>query len=285
MNKHGDNSVGAVEKEIRVLGLRRSGNHAFINWLREQVEGKSVFANNLSPFLHPFYNASKNEHIQLGHLDVFLHSYEDILPAYLSRKRVFARNHDIKSKQKIDIIILRDPFNLFASRHISDRKGVKSKFISLQDLWIIHAKEFLGDTNELENKVCVNYNEWASSKDYRKLLADQLGLTFNDQTMDSVARMGGGSSFDGVVFDGKASEMKVQERWKKFVHDPEYLAYFSNKQLLDLSNNIFGQPEELDQFINDKLRPKIKSSPSIKRNVYQAVNNLLMPLKYAYFRW
>ncbi len=39
----------ANNQEIRVFGLKRSGNHAIINWLCQQIPGKVVFLNNCYP--------------------------------------------------------------------------------------------------------------------------------------------------------------------------------------------------------------------------------------------
>ncbi|MGB5594791.1 MAG: hypothetical protein WBM62_12250, partial [Crocosphaera sp.] len=39
----------ANNQEIRVFGLKRSGNHAIINWLFQQITGKVVFLNNCYP--------------------------------------------------------------------------------------------------------------------------------------------------------------------------------------------------------------------------------------------
>ncbi len=35
------------QKEIRILGLRRTGNHAITNWMIKQLPGKNCYLNNL----------------------------------------------------------------------------------------------------------------------------------------------------------------------------------------------------------------------------------------------
>ena len=37
------------QKEIRIFGIKRSGNHAIINWLFYQIPNKAVFLNNCYP--------------------------------------------------------------------------------------------------------------------------------------------------------------------------------------------------------------------------------------------
>ena len=50
---------------------------------------------------------------------------------------------------------------------------------------------------------------------------------------------GGGSSFSGRDRQGRASEMKVLERWRVFENDPRYAAAF-DEETVDLSRRIFG---------------------------------------------
>ena len=48
-------------------------------------------------------------------------------------------------------------------------------------------------------------------------IASQLNLPYNEIQLNRVLRAGGGSSFQRQKFNGKAQEMKVNDRWKKFV--------------------------------------------------------------------
>ena len=70
---------------------------------------------------------------------------------------------------RYDVLLLRDTFNLIASRLKKGFLSVKTKGMSLTDMWIEYAKEFLEETSYLSNnKVIINYNLWFSDISYRR---------------------------------------------------------------------------------------------------------------------
>ena len=251
------------QKEIRVAGLRRTGNHAIICWMEEQQKSTSnvYHLNNLkvneNPYRYKYQNLSyyhpqhqwaiaqykKQARGELLQRDCLIYSYEDY-----SLKQIFSAHfenkHDLyigKTLQRYDVLIIRDPFNLLASRLKNNFLPVKSKQKSFIDLWIEYAKEYLGETNYLKhNKICVNYNLWVKNRDYRHKLAQKLNIEFTDAGIDKVLSHGGGSSFDGKSLDGKATTMDTSNRWKYFVDNPTYLGLIKNKKILNYSHKIFG---------------------------------------------
>ncbi|MDE5124494.1 MAG: hypothetical protein O4965_32500, partial [Trichodesmium sp. St19_bin1] len=62
---------------------------------------------------------------------------------------------------------------------------------------------------------------------------------FSDAGIDKVTVFGGGSSFEGKQFDGKATSMDVLNRWHKFCDYPQYKQFF-NEEVLKYSEKIFG---------------------------------------------
>lgn len=265
------------QKEIRVIGLRRTGNHAIMNWIRKQQPGEVFYINNakinVNPFRHVYEdqvrkikdpglegwrtnNVERWRKEAIGEFstkDCLVYSYED-QPLEKLCDRTFEKKHDLyfgPSEIRYDLILLRDPFNLFASRLRASRRQtpetgsidfmkVKARHISLPKLWVDYAKEYLGETQYLQHvKVPVNYNQWVSSTDYRRQLAETLGLEFTDSGVDDVMTNGGGSSFDGTELQGKASEMSVLERWKTFVDDPAFKSLIEDEALLSYATKIF----------------------------------------------
>ncbi|EDX84264.1 hypothetical protein S7335_1961 [Synechococcus sp. PCC 7335] len=273
-----DSSPIVNDKEIRVVGLRRTGNHAIMNWIRKQQRGEIFYINNALINVNPYRdvyeeqvriakkpdisgwrtdNLEKWKKEALGdfsYKDCLVYSYED-QPMEKMCDPAFEKKHDIyfgKSRIRYDLILLRDPFNLFASRlRASRRKNptagsidfmkVKSRHHTLPQLWIDYAKEYLNETNYLSNvKVPVNYNQWVNDSAYRRQLAETLGLEFTDSGVDDVMTNGGGSSFDGTNLQGKATEMSVLERWTHFSDDAEFKALIADKSLRDYCTEIFG---------------------------------------------
>jgi hypothetical protein len=272
------------QKEIRVLGLRRTGNHAIINWIEKQA-GDAVHLNNLRVDENPYkyiYQAFSGKGHQLdrwmaqetsrypqyrgeeGKLllqreakgmiqpkNVLITSYEDYPIPKVASKRA-ERTHDYylgKSRQRFDVLILRDPFNLAASRLQKGFTTVKSLSQTVADMWVDYAKEYLGETQYLRNiKVVINYNQWVLDKRYRQAVAHQLGLEFSDAGLQEVPLFAGGSSFDRTIFSGSAAEMKLFQRWQYYTENKCYLEMVRNEELFYYSEKIFGSMQGTEIF-------------------------------------
>lgn len=256
------------QREIRFTGLSRSGNHAIINWVINQLEGSYCFLNCTEPKHNPFLTArplnKAGDVLQtnLANFDLqaeqkgnfsrkkhLLYSHEDCFLGPLQHK-TFRENHDLwmgKSATFNDVLILRDPFNLFASRKKSGlmtghytHHGVRPISISiLKRIYKQHAREFLGEKNLLKNKIVINYNRWTSSLEYRQQLAQQLEVPFTDSGFETVAAVAGGSSFDGTQLSGKASSMKLHSRWERYADNENFWELFDD-EIMELSVKIFG---------------------------------------------
>ncbi|MGB7272584.1 MAG: hypothetical protein WBC69_04760, partial [Geitlerinemataceae cyanobacterium] len=60
-NKHLYSSI-INQKEIRVVGLKRTGNHAILKWVKSQETGVVEHLNNVKPNENPFRD--KYEHLR-----------------------------------------------------------------------------------------------------------------------------------------------------------------------------------------------------------------------------
>ncbi len=256
------------KRELRFTGLSRSGNHAIINWVIKQLHGSYCFLNCTEPKHNPFSTARplndkgevfetnleqfdlqehrKGEFVKKEHL---LYSHEDCFLGPLHHK-TFRNNHDswVGASEKFnDVLILRDPFNLFASRIKAGlitgqhtHHGARPISIhTLRRIYKQHAKAFLGEKDFLKNKLTINYNRWASSRDYRRSIATELEIPFSDNGFEEVAGVAGGSSFDGIEHSGKASTMKLHSRWENYSESEHFWDLF-DEELVELSRRIFG---------------------------------------------
>lgn len=244
------------QKELRVIGLSRSGNHAIINWILNQAQGRTCFLNCVEGKTNPFvsarplasglpYEANYPEFDwereccgDFLHKDLLVYSYEDSFLGHTCHP-LFEQHHDRwmgPSRQRMDILILRDPFNLFASRRRAELSSVST--LTAIRIWKQHAREALGERHYLNTpNLWIYYNRWVTDRAYRQQIATRLGLRFSDATIDTVHSTGGGSSFDGVRYNGAARQMKVLERWKVYQHDPAYVRIF-DPELVMLSRRI-----------------------------------------------
>jgi len=251
------------QKEIRIVGLKRTGNHAIINWIAHQQTGEVWKINDVPPNENP--HRHRYEYLQYEHpfgsipqwkldlcrreakgeftkKDCLIYSYEDHALNQIASVS-FEKKHDIylgKTLKRYDLIILRDPFNLLASRFKSGFMEVKVHETVLE-LWISYAQEYLGETQYLKNKkICVNYNNWFTDINYRKQIASQLKLKFDDSGIDQVSGIGGGSSFDKLSLQEKASTMDVLNRWKYFSDNELYRKLLKNEEIFKYSELVFG---------------------------------------------
>ena len=131
-------------------------------------------------------------------------------------------------------------YNTFASVWHGKRRmrNRLHRFYSSQ--WRAYAREFLGETCFLPaDTVKVSFNAWFSDENYRRRLAEELGLEHADRGIDEVSSDGGGSSFSGQDFQNRGRDMAVLDRWRHFIDDPNYVAAF-DEETVELSRKIFG---------------------------------------------
>jgi hypothetical protein len=88
------------------------------------------------------------------------------------------------------------------------------------------------------------------------LLAKKFGLPFKDVKDENMSKYGPGSSFDKFKYKGQAYKMKVLERWKVFKEYPFYRSIFEDKELVELSNKIFGKIPGTDTLLKQQKTSK-----------------------------
>jgi hypothetical protein len=251
------------ETEIAVVALQRSGHHAIINWIIANSSNEPTFLNNCQPCNNPFLTCSKTDSLtqhlllekeQAGFFskkELLIHNYEDKNPFNVFDPVFYSEREKWlgKSKTQYNVLILRDPFNNFASKYRWTKEGTKwqpslDSLMQLPAYWKVHAREFLNETNSIsENKICISYNHWFTDASYREELAQKLHLTTIDKGLSEIAKWGPntwGDSFDNLTYDNRASEMKVFERWKHYKDDPLFISLFEDPELIELSDKIFG---------------------------------------------
>ncbi|MEM6256649.1 MAG: hypothetical protein AAF821_27415 [Cyanobacteria bacterium P01_D01_bin.156] len=244
--------------EICFHGMARSGNHAVIDWIINMSPNPVDYWNNVAKCPRKLFFRQKK---------ILLRSHENRSLAEIN-DNFLEKNHDNyfgRSRKRFNILLIRDPFNLFASRLKQVRnQGFKesttgflmghpkykygqSKPSEFVGVWKEHAREFLGITSYLNHpKVLVNYNKWVTDRNHRMKCASDLNLPYQEKTISRVVGQdgaGAGSSFDKYDFSGRASDMKVFERWKAMRNDPYYRTLFEDFEVWDLSKKIFGDIE------------------------------------------
>ena len=209
--------------------MQRSGQHAIMQWLMQGYENVRAIRWTHRPFNRPLSEKGKESFFINFENIIIPESRDDIVHDSIQRDHTFHT-----------FVILRDPFNLFASRMTRHWKNSK-RFHPVdqqRDLWINHATEYLSE----KTVKGVSYNKWVSSETYRESLCSTLNLPLIPR-MEKVPGAGSGSSFDKQTLTGYASKMKIFERWKELEDE---LFYDKYKQLftddvIDLSIEAFGK--------------------------------------------
>lgn len=107
-------------------------------------------------------------------------------------------------------------------------------------MWRQHAGVALSSTlpGPVERRAVI-YNDWTRVRTYRCDFARFLGLPFTDRGFDAITGSGGGSSFDGTLTDGRASDMPTDERWRRYADRHDYPRLFE-AETMELSERILG---------------------------------------------
>lgn len=135
--------MGVVNRRTYIVaGLQRSGNHGIINWiLSNQADaGTKALLNNVDCFSNPLLTARQNllqkfslainlsdELKELSPKEALAVSYEDRFPdeCFHHDNLDLVRKSIGESEKIIKVLIIRDPFNFFASRIISEKKATQ----------------------------------------------------------------------------------------------------------------------------------------------------------------
>lgn len=238
--------------EVRVTGMSRSGNHAIINWLLQQAEVGYCFLNCSEPKYNPFETVRPLDNtgkLYLTDIDGFslerekpgsfspksllLFSHEDAFLGPLGDPRWERRRDDWvgRSHRRVDLLILRDPFNLFASRFRFGSRAQPARHGAFsrtgRRIWQQHARQYLGERQHFPGEWgAISYNRWTLDRGYREKIARWLGLRFTDAGFEEIPACAGGSSFDGVAADPIALRCNVHTRWQLLREDPLYRSFF-----------------------------------------------------------
>ena len=246
--------------EYKLLAMRRSGSHALLQWIQAQAGGSGVHLNSCyaegSPFAYCGGDSQWNGYDPEAEMsgrhapkDWLTYNYENQLPEKVWGHALEDHRdaHVGASARSFDLILIRSFQNWIASylpwyygrENCPDLRLLRS----LIPTWTAHAHEAANPT--VPGLVVIYYDVWATSKDYRELLAGRLGLEFTDAGKEAIPRYGGGSSFEGYEFDGKASEMDVTNRFRNYTGDPIFASLTEGKITPQALYSIIRSPADL----------------------------------------
>lgn len=231
---------------IVILGMRRAGNHAFINWLLAQTPTACVFYNNVKRDDVPYERWRREFRLRRPRIRPrVIFSYEDltledVMSGPLSE---FLARHEGRGQVRI-VVMMREARNIFASR----LKKWPERFAGPAD--IARDKRLYLDLGRLARDrpalqgggrpTAVLFDRFIADPAFRERLSDELGIARGDRGLDQVTTYGHGSSFDGTAFSGSATDMSVLRRHEAFADDPRFRELTEDPEIVAMSEALFG---------------------------------------------
>ena len=251
-----------MKRVIIVHGMQRSGNHAIIQWI--EAQGQFIFYNNVIPMAPILLGESSMPPEQ--EFDQWFRSRlmarhrwipKPLVEWALRKKIMMLSLEDLPLETSVfrncpfdiqQVLILRDPYNMFASRirrawqidHPTFPRTPGPLMDRVIETWKNHAREFLGDTHQLGDCVRIYFDEWFADSSARQKISAQLELDFTDDGLERVSNVGGGSSFEGTGFDGQGRKMNVLDRSAQLAEPERALLdeVFADEEMRELADRV-----------------------------------------------
>lgn len=235
---------------IVVAGLKRSGNHVFLNWMLSQSLGPCAFWNHVAPDQYPTERHRREYRLNaVNQVPTVVLSYEDrdltaVATGALAR---FLEDHAPRIRRRDLVLVLREPKNLMASRFKKWPGEYESadEADALMTLWHAYAAAALDGAPpagwEGWQPHAVWFDALVNDASARDRLSDALDLRRGARGLDQVTNHGHGSSFDGLAGAGDPSAMQVSERWRAFSGDPAFERLFADGRAEEVAQRLAAQ--------------------------------------------
>jgi len=247
-----------TNREIHVVGIQRTGQHAITSWLIGHFDSV-IYKNCMSQkgdrkgkvgIEPPFWEYSKSEEISRDLTNLRLDNSAIILGTeftiydvglnskILKQKEQYCKELNVEqfSEREDYVLVLRNPFNQYASILNWGRNKLLSSPENFSKMWVKMALECSGETENFKNRTTLIYDDWFEHEDYRRRIEDQLDLPHDDSRLNAVMKIGHGrswgSSFDGMKSKENAQKMDVLNRWKAVKDDPRFIELCKGRELV-----------------------------------------------------
>lgn len=202
---------------LNIISTKRSGHHAFIDWILAQAPD-AVFVNNRPlPRAEADMRAARD-----GRLHIV--NFEGITPHGVARVQAAERG------SRREVVFLRDPLNTVASLIRRKARPVAEVVMLCQQLFAL--RDWLERRRGPGEEVHISYNAWLLDPGYRQTAAERLGLPGADLP-EAVTAPGGGSSFGGPARVDEAGRAARLQRWRNLADHPAFNAMIGHEAVRD----------------------------------------------------
>jgi len=212
-----------------LLGMRRSGHHAVRDWLVAHYPGEVVshgFGNERDWFI------ARDGVVR----DCYIFNAENIDPLSVAEcldTDAWLSGTTRETVPKLGVV-LRDPYNTLAGVLKFWGPGRSTGVV---ETWAKYAREYTEGPRFLPARcVWVLYNRWFLESEYRLELEGRFGLPKLGVPIPDV-QSHIGSSFERDV---APRDLQVEDRWKHFASDREFLGRFQDREVNRMAIQIFG---------------------------------------------
>ncbi|WP_022728611.1 hypothetical protein [Fodinicurvata sediminis] len=271
----------------KLFGLQRSGNHPIINWLMGLDQENTLFFNRRKPGVDLFDDPS-GVSMPEGHksyairVDGKKQLNEDLVDEFKRRSTrrnllVSFENYDLRKfdedlldkpivehfgtpQSRTNFIVLRNPFNMLASKEKMLRAGMKKRrrkkmsllqrirtrdddFIERSlngrlSLWSGYAFLALYPNSATRGSfVPIVFDRWAEDRAYRDQIVESIGYRNRDAHLDFVSDAGKGSSFEGTEMKNTRNTLS---RWDQGNKEICRRVIRRHPEVVDYASLIFG---------------------------------------------
>jgi hypothetical protein len=248
-----------ILNDILVMGMQRSGHHAIINWIYDAFEEPKIFFNHCSPITGKTVNIknkegykNKNKKCQKDLINLIIYNVENFdirnyekseFKLTKERSPYLPGLDEFEIEKQFNILVIRDLWNWIASK--IKRGDSNENIISSINRYKCYLQQALRIKKFVPNCFIINFNKWFSSTEYRKKIIDLFGLNISARPYQKVSMTAVASSFNGKSFNGRASAMKVLERYKHFINKKKYIKWFKDEELVSMAEEFFKMKVKL----------------------------------------
>jgi len=219
---------------IFIYANQRSGHHAIINWLCNQIEYNVIHHNDLN-----FDSLVNGNYVYKGGIKKtkYENSKENKTIQVINFENTEVKNHEkliknkfFKDKKTVTLLVLRDFYNNMASVIKSTPKNkLSNKLKTHKIVWKEISSLYLN-----QKFYTILYNDWILNEKYREEISKNLGLKFTDKGFEKLSPFGGGSSFNDH------NNKNRLERYKQFLKNEDFIKVINDDEIKKLNKKIFS---------------------------------------------